>query len=164
MLELQEHNMSWIEVQNGCHHMYMCMYVLVCVCVCVRAWLSWHRGGWRASDHAGLLFVCLLLLFIINCQAQFIKKAVDILCHCRHTLRYTYAFAFYLKKSNHTAIFEDNQSDLEMATETLSEYLERKITSSTISEMKIFMQDKSKSVSATMIGWAWHVWREGEES
>lgn len=57
---------------------------------------------------------------------------------------YTYAFAFYLSKNNHTLIFEDNQRDLEMATETLSEYLERDITSSTISDMKIFVQDKTK--------------------
>ena len=57
---------------------------------------------------------------------------------------YTYAFAFYLKKNNHTLIFEDNQGDLEMATETLSEYLERDITSSTVSDMKIFVQDKTK--------------------
>lgn len=57
---------------------------------------------------------------------------------------YTYAFAFYLCKNNHTLIFEDNQRDLEMATETLSEYLERDITSSTINDMKIFVQDKTK--------------------
>ncbi len=57
---------------------------------------------------------------------------------------YTYAFAYYLLKNNHTLIFEDNQRDLEMATETLSEYLERDITSDTISDMKIFVQDKTK--------------------
>ena len=57
---------------------------------------------------------------------------------------YTYAFAFYLKKNNHTLIFEDNQRDLEMATEMLSEYLERDITSSTINDMKIYVQDKTK--------------------
>lgn len=57
---------------------------------------------------------------------------------------YTYAFAFYLHKNNHTLIFEDNQRDLEMATETLSEYLERDITSSAIGDMKIFVQDKTK--------------------
>lgn len=57
---------------------------------------------------------------------------------------YTYAFAFYLRKNNNTLIFEDNQRDLEMATETLSEYLERDITSSTVSDMKIFVQDKTK--------------------
>ena len=57
---------------------------------------------------------------------------------------YTYAFAFYLVKNNHTLIFEDNQRDLEMATEMLSEYLERDITHSTINDIKTFVQDKAK--------------------
>ena len=39
-------------------------------------------------------------------EVQFMKKAVDILCLCRKTLMYTYAFAFYLKKSNQTQLFE----------------------------------------------------------
>ncbi len=59
---------------------------------------------------------------------------------------YTYAFAFFLRKNNHTLIFEDNQRDLEMATETLSGYLERDITLDSISNVKIFVQDKTKQV------------------
>ena len=39
-------------------------------------------------------------------EVQFMKKAVDILCQCRQTLMYTYAFAFYLKKNNQTQLFE----------------------------------------------------------
>ncbi len=39
-------------------------------------------------------------------EVQFMKKAVDILCQCRKTLMYTYAFAFYLKKNNPTQLFE----------------------------------------------------------
>lgn len=77
-------------------------------------------------------------------EAQFLKKAVDVLCQCRQTLRYTYAFAYYLKKNNHTQIFEDNQRDLEMATEKLSEYLERDISCSSVADMKVFVQDKSR--------------------
>lgn len=69
---------------------------------------------------------------------------MNVLCQCRQTLMYTYAFAYYLLKNNHTLIFEDNQRDLEMATETLSEYLERDITSNTIADIKIFVQDKAK--------------------
>ncbi len=72
------------------------------------------------------------------------KKAVDVLCQCRQTLRYTYAFAYYLMKNNHTQIFEDNQRDLEMATEKLSEYLERDISCSAVADMKVFVQDKSR--------------------
>lgn len=78
-------------------------------------------------------------------EVQFLKKAVDVLCMCRNTLKYTYVFAFYLKKNNHSIIFETNQSDLEMATEHLSEYLERDINTanfSAVQEIKQKVQDK----------------------
>lgn len=101
--------------------------------------MSWIEVS--ASDQNQIVF------FINILQAQFLQKAVDVLCLCRQTLMYTYAFAFYLRKNNHTLIFEDNQRDLEMATETLSEYLERDITSSTINDMKIYVQDKAKYVT-----------------
>ncbi len=44
----------------------------------------------------------------------------------------------------YNAQWQDNQRDLEMATEMLSEYLERDITKDSLSDMKIFVQDKSK--------------------
>jgi len=75
-------------------------------------------------------------------EVQFLKKAVDILCLCRQTLMYTYVFAFYLSKTNDSAIFEDNQKDLESATEKLSEYLERDITSENLVDIKQKVQDK----------------------
>jgi len=58
-------------------------------------------------------------------EVQFLKKAVDILIDSRRALMYTYVFAFYQNKSNQKDIFEDNQKDLEIATEALSEYLEQ---------------------------------------
>jgi len=75
-------------------------------------------------------------------EVQFLKKAVDVLCLCRQTLMYTYVFAFYLKKNNQSIIFEDNQKDLETATEQLSEYLERDITSDMLVDIKQKVQDK----------------------
>ena len=54
-------------------------------------------------------------------EVQFLKKSLDILRECRRTLMYTYVFAYYLKKNNQSAIFEENQKDLESATEQLSE-------------------------------------------
>ena len=39
-------------------------------------------------------------------EAQFVKRAVDVLCQCRQILMYSYCFAYYLKKNNHTFIFE----------------------------------------------------------
>ncbi|XP_055377371.1 E3 ubiquitin-protein ligase ariadne-1 [Condylostylus longicornis] len=75
-------------------------------------------------------------------EVQFLKKAVDILCQCRQTLMCTYVFAFYLRKNNQSMIFEDNQKDLETATEKLSEYLERDITSENLADIKQKVQDK----------------------
>lgn len=75
-------------------------------------------------------------------EVQFLKKAVDILCQCRQTLMYTYVFAYYLKKTNQSVIFEENQKDLERATELLSEYLERDITQENLVDIKQKVQDK----------------------
>lgn len=81
---------------------------------------------------------------------------------------YTYVFAYYLRKNNQSVLFEvsvimilklfeskkkkeividlnklqDNQKDLESATETLSEYLERDITSENLADIKQKVQDK----------------------
>ena len=39
---------------------------------------------------------------------------------------------------------QDNQGDLEMATEMLSEYMERDITNSSLQDLKIIVMDKTK--------------------
>jgi len=75
-------------------------------------------------------------------EVQFLRKAVDVLCQCRSALMYTYVFAYYLIKNNQSLIFEDNQRDLESATEKLSEYLERDVTSDNIADIKQRVQDK----------------------
>jgi len=67
-------------------------------------------------------------------EVQFLKQAADILFQCRMTLKWTYAFAFYLKRNNQTEIFEDNQRDLELAVEQLSEMLERPIDFSALAQ------------------------------
>lgn len=55
---------------------------------------------------------------------------------------YTYVFAYYLRKNNQSVIFEDNQRDLESATEKLSEFLEREITWQNLADVKQKVQDK----------------------
>ncbi|XP_050403800.1 E3 ubiquitin-protein ligase arih1 [Patella vulgata] len=75
-------------------------------------------------------------------EVQFLRKAVDVLCQCRQTLMYTYVFAYFLRKNNQSIIFEDNQKDLEIATEQLSEYLERDISSEMLHDIKQKVQDK----------------------
>ena len=78
-------------------------------------------------------------------EVQFLHKAVDILCECRSTLMYSYVFAHYLKKNNQAEIFEANQRDLDTATETLSEFLERDIaTVNDLVKIKQEVQDKSR--------------------
>ena len=60
-------------------------------------------------------------------EQKALDKAVDVLKQCRSTLKYTYAFAFYLYRNNQAEVFEQNQADLERATEALSGFLEREI-------------------------------------
>ncbi|KAL7007946.1 hypothetical protein EMMF5_002595 [Cystobasidiomycetes sp. EMM_F5] len=76
-------------------------------------------------------------------EVQFLKKAVDILGECRATLKWTYAMAFYLQKNNQTYIFEDNQRDLEMAVENLSELLETPFEAEDIAALRAKTTDKS---------------------
>jgi len=76
-------------------------------------------------------------------EVQFLRDAVDVLCHCRTTLMYSYVFAFYLMNNNQKIIFEDNQRDMEMATEKISECLEREITVKNLYEVKQKVLDLS---------------------
>lgn len=80
-------------------------------------------------------------------EVQFLRKAVDVLSECRRTLMYSYAFAFYLQKNNQCVIFEDNQRDLEHATEQLSEFLERDLKHENLTSLKQKVQDKYRYVS-----------------
>ena len=87
-----------------------------------------------------------MIAFAFSLQVQFLKKAVDILCECRQTLMFTYVFAYYLRKNNQSVIFEENQKDVESATEILSEYLERDITQENLADIKQKVQDKYRLV------------------
>ncbi|KAF2457671.1 hypothetical protein BDY21DRAFT_344539 [Lineolata rhizophorae] len=58
-------------------------------------------------------------------EVQFLEQASQALQQCRQTLKWTYAFAYYLKRNNLTEIFEDNQKDLELSVENLSEMFEK---------------------------------------
>jgi ariadne-1 len=60
-------------------------------------------------------------------EVQFMDQASQALQQCRQVLKWTYAFAYYLARNNLTEIFEDNQKDLEMAVENLSEMFEKPI-------------------------------------
>lgn len=79
-------------------------------------------------------------------EVQFLQKAVEVLSECRHTLMYTYAFAFYLKRDNNALIFESNQNDLEQSTEQLSGFLERDLENVDLTTLKQKVQDKYRYV------------------
>ncbi|KAI6233073.1 RBR-type E3 ubiquitin transferase [Aphelenchoides fujianensis] len=98
-------------------------------------------------------------------ETQYLKKAVDILNQCRQTLMYTYAFAFYLEANNTTSIFEDNQRDLELATEHLSELLEREldVEREKLKVWKQNVQDKSRYVQQRRVVLLSHVEEGAEE-
>ncbi|KAL8841327.1 MAG: hypothetical protein Q9170_000957 [Blastenia crenularia] len=73
-------------------------------------------------------------------EVEFLQTASQTLQQCRQTLKWTYAFAYYLARNNLTEIFEDNQKDLEMAVESLSEMFERPTPE--LSGLKVDMMDK----------------------
>ncbi|KAF2152616.1 RING finger protein [Myriangium duriaei CBS 260.36] len=74
-------------------------------------------------------------------EVQFLDNASQALQQCRQTLKWTYAFAFYLARNNLTEIFEDNQKDLEMAVENLSEMFEKQTDQ--LAGLKVEMMDKT---------------------
>ncbi|CAK4034421.1 probable E3 ubiquitin ligase [Lecanosticta acicola] len=74
-------------------------------------------------------------------EVQFLENASHALQMCRQTLKWTYAFAYYLARNNQTEIFEDNQKDLEMAVENLSEMFEK--PTEELKALKVPMMDKT---------------------
>ncbi|EPY52732.1 hypothetical protein SPOG_02052 [Schizosaccharomyces cryophilus OY26] len=76
-------------------------------------------------------------------EVQFLKNAVDTLFDCRQTLKWTYAFAYFLVRNNQTEIFEDNQRDLELAVENLSELCESPTLDKMLSSYKQKVLDRT---------------------
>ncbi|KAF2147259.1 uncharacterized protein K452DRAFT_323421 [Aplosporella prunicola CBS 121167] len=74
-------------------------------------------------------------------EVQFLEQASQVLQQCRQTLKWTYAFAYYLARINLTEIFEENQKDLEMAVENLSEMFEKPVEQ--LADLKVEMMDKT---------------------
>lgn len=55
---------------------------------------------------------------------DYLNTTASVLNKCRHTLQYTYVYAFYLTDKKTKDLFEYNQSQLEYWTELLSEFIE----------------------------------------
>lgn len=95
-------------------------------------------------------------------EVQFLKWSLEVLKNCRHTLMFTYVFAFYLNKNNQKEIFEENQKDLEAATEQLSGYLENDIGDEDIKDIKQKVLNKKNYCESRMKVLLSHV-KEGYE-
>ena len=80
-------------------------------------------------------------------DTKYLLKAVDTLNDCRVTLMNTYIFAYYLKKNNHSEIFEGNQRDLESSTEMLSEYMEQEIPTDNLDEVRKNLDEIKEKVT-----------------
>lgn len=78
-------------------------------------------------------------------EVQFVSQAFEVLRQSRHTLTWTYAFAFYLKKTHESTIFEDNQANLEVSVEALSELFEKPAMD--LATLKVQLVDKSQYVA-----------------
>lgn len=76
-------------------------------------------------------------------QVQYLVEALEILLESRRQLMFTYIFAYHIKSHNQKMIFENNQSDLETATEQLSKYLETDFKKDQAEEMKQNIINKS---------------------
>lgn len=76
-------------------------------------------------------------------EVQYLNAASQALQTCRQTLKWTYAFAYYLTRNNLTEIFEDNQKDLELAVEALSEMFEKPVSELSNSTLKVEIMDKT---------------------
>ncbi|KAJ2823745.1 hypothetical protein GGI24_003601, partial [Coemansia furcata] len=81
-------------------------------------------------------------------EVQFLSDAVDVLSVCRMTLKWSYVLAYYMMSDNQKIIFENNQSDLEMATEQLNELVENPIGQWSIEDIKRKIIDKSTYVKS----------------
>ena len=100
----------------------------------------------RSPFHPPFLCLALSPLLFISCHLPLVPPA---LLHYSPPLRFRWIAPpycdFYMRRLMCLVSFastQDNQKDLEMATETLSEYLERDITSECLSDIKQKVQDK----------------------
>ncbi|KKA28964.1 hypothetical protein TD95_000898, partial [Thielaviopsis punctulata] len=76
-------------------------------------------------------------------EVQYLKSASEAVQNCRETLKWTYAFAYYLARNNITKMFEDNQKDLEMAVEALSHMFEKPVQELADPKQKTEIMDKT---------------------
>jgi ariadne-1 len=103
-------------------------------------------------------------------EVQFLKKGLEVVLECRKTMKWTYAFAFYLQRNNQTHLFEDNQRDLEIAVESLNELIEKPLPEQDdpkqkdiLADLKLQVLDKTEYCSRRRVIVLEDTWRGFQE-
>ncbi|KAL6450874.1 dbl4 E3 ubiquitin-protein ligase dbl4 [Candida maltosa Xu316] len=78
---------------------------------------------------------------------QFLLDAMRSLQNGRKTLKWTYCFAYYLKKSNFSQIFETNQDFLNQTVEDLSEIFEKIMDKKNKNKVDTIIKNKVKIIN-----------------
>lgn len=73
-------------------------------------------------------------------------KAVEVLWNSRKQLMFTYMFAYFVGPHNQKTIFENNQKDLEAATEALSQCFEEDFILNNPDEIMHNIMNKSRYI------------------
>ena len=124
MEEMQQHNMSWIEVQ-------FLRKAVDILCECRRTLMYTYVFAYYLSKNnqseifevSGSGICCHILLIEIDCNLT----------------------------STYFSSLQENQKDLEQSTEKLSEYLEREISAENLVDIKQKVQDKYRLVERTTL-------------
>ena len=118
MEEMQQHNMSWIEVQ-------FLKKAVDILCECRRTLMYTYVFAYYLRK---------------NNQSEIFEVGFEFVLD--QIMRKSYVgvqFTIHIIEPN---LFQENQKDLETATETLSEYLERDISAENLVDIKQKVQDK----------------------
>ena len=123
MEEMQQHNMSWIEVQ-------FLKKAVDILCECRRTLMYTYVFAYylRKNNQSEI--------FEVRISAQLYYRG-DLVGLSRNPSRSLCLVSFY-----NLLNLQENQKDLETATETLSEYLERDISAENLVDIKQKVQDK----------------------
>lgn len=98
-----------------------------------------HKQSWKLERPLSEKVTGLIATFETErdrARFTFLENGVKVLGSCRQILQNTFIFAFLAERNNQIEIFEENQRDLEQATEILSAYFERELSYDTLDQLR----------------------------